>query len=327
MVTSGKLMSYRMVRKFVVDYLQLDDFSTVLYAAFQAPDDDIFYQSRDSDDWKLLDQHTKMYEIENQEKYQWQLRFLMNSIVATGSAAFKMMEEESLVKKGWSGITHGAYYRVMKEEGSAQFRYWIAENRHDYKKMLTFFNIQNESKMVKQSSKIVLDSIKVNQIIYVPMLSKIFDMEEANKYDNLTDQKLQEIRNNPEVLDFTGKEVRFHIKKLNYVENNQVRIRFLSDQAAPVNFSDGTIRESKKKGSTKYEKVILHFHGGGFIVQDSGAHQNYTRKWAIDLGIPVFSVDYRLAPKNPYPDPVNDCYQAYVWIVTQAKQQLGLDID
>ena len=41
----------------------------------------------------------------------------------------------------------------------------------------------------------------------------------------------------------------------------------------------------------------------------------------------MFSVDYRLAPKNPYPDPVNDCYQAYVWIVTQAREQLGLDID
>ena len=44
------------------------------------------------------------------------------------------------------------------------------------------------------------------------------------------------------------------------------------------------------------------------------------------MGIPVFSVDYRLAPKNPYPDPINDCYQAYVWIVTQAQCQLGLDI-
>ena len=44
------------------------------------------------------------------------------------------------------------------------------------------------------------------------------------------------------------------------------------------------------------------------------------------MGIPVFSVDYRLAPAFPYPDPVNDCYQAYVWIVTQAKFQLGMDI-
>ena len=148
-VCSGRLMSYRMVRKFVVDYLQLDDFANLLYAAFKAPLDDIFYQPRDSDDWKLLDAHTKLYEIENQDKYQWQLRFLMNSLVATGSASFKMMEQESLVAKGWSGLTHGAYYRVMKEEGSTQFRFWIAENRHDYKKMLTFFNVQNESKMVK----------------------------------------------------------------------------------------------------------------------------------------------------------------------------------
>ena len=42
--------------------------------------------------------------------------------------------------------------------------------------------------------------------------------------------------------------------------------------------------------------------------------------------MPVFSVDYRLAPGNPYPDPVNDCFQAYVWIVTQAKSQLKMDV-
>ena len=42
-VCSGKLMSYRMVRKFVVDYLQLDDFAVTCYAAMQTPYDDIFY--------------------------------------------------------------------------------------------------------------------------------------------------------------------------------------------------------------------------------------------------------------------------------------------
>ena len=69
-----------------------------------------------------------------------------------------------------------------------------------------------------------------------------------------------------------------------------------------------------------HEFAIIHFHGGGFVCQDSSAHQNYTRKWAIQLGVPVFSVDYRLAPKDPFPAPVNDCYQAYVWLVTQAKE-------
>ena len=31
-----------------------------------------------------------------------------------------------------------------------------------------------------------------------------------------------------------------------------------------------------------------------------------------------------MAPKNPYPDPINDCYQAYVWIVSHAQAQLGI---
>lgn len=58
--------------------------------------------------------------------------------------------------------THGAYYRLLKEEGSAQFRYWISQNKHDVKKMCTFFNLQNDNKLIKEGSKIVLDRIAVN---------------------------------------------------------------------------------------------------------------------------------------------------------------------
>ena len=58
-----------MVRKFAVDYLQLDDFANICYAAFQAPVDDIFYQPRDSEDWKLIDAHMTTFTIENMEKY------------------------------------------------------------------------------------------------------------------------------------------------------------------------------------------------------------------------------------------------------------------
>jgi hormone-sensitive lipase len=61
-------------------------------------------------------------------------------------------------------------------------------------------------------------------------------------------------------------------------------------------------------------------------VHDSRAHENYTRRWANEVSVPVFSVDYRLSPETPYPGAINDCYQAYVWIVTHAKEQLGMDI-
>ena len=65
---------------------------------------------------------------------------------------------------------------------------------------------------------------------------------------------------------------------------------------------------------------MVHFHGGGFVIGDTSMCETHTNKWAVDTGVPLFSIDYRLAPKHPYPDPINDCYQAYVWLVTHAKE-------
>jgi acetyl esterase/lipase len=58
----------------------------------------------------------------------------------------------------------------------------------------------------------------------------------------------------------------------------------------------------------KVNKVIIHFHGGAFIAQSSESAKVYLRRWANELKVPIFSIDYRLVPKNAYPDPVNDAY-------------------
>lgn len=47
----------------------------------------------------------------------------------------------------------------------------------------------------------------------------------------------------------------------------------------------------------------------------SRTHQTYTRKWAKWLKIPIFCIDYRKAPKYPYPSALDDCWQAYNWIL------------
>lgn len=62
--------------------------------------------------------------------------------------------------------------------------------------------------------------------------------------------------------------------------------------------------------------IILHIHGGGFISQSSYFHQMYTRNWSNSLDTAIFSVDYRLAPNSPYPAPLDDCYQVYMWLST-----------
>ena len=118
MIISGKDMTYSQVRKFVVDFYMLEMSDHVLYSAIKAKTDDIWFQSRESDDWKLLDDNTTSYEIYNPSKYQWQLRFLLNSVMASGASILNSMHSESAIYRSYIALTHGMYYRLMKQDGS-----------------------------------------------------------------------------------------------------------------------------------------------------------------------------------------------------------------
>ena len=83
-------------------------------------------------------------------------------------------------------------------------------------------------------------------------------------------------------------------------------------------------RDKPRPNVLECEKLILHIHGGGFISMTSRSHQNYTRRWAVDVGCPVVSVDYRLAPDAPYPAALDDVWQTYMWLRENAEKELGL---
>ena len=65
------------------------------------------------------------------------------------------------------------------------------------------------------------------------------------------------------------------------------------------------------------EDMVIHMHGGGFIVLSSNGTQIYTREWANITKVPVFSIDYRLAPKYPFPEALYDCLRVYEFLVNK----------
>ena len=78
------------------------------------------------------------------------------------------------------------------------------------------------------------------------------------------------------------------------------------------------------KSRGKISTLVIHIHGGGFVALSSSGHQSYLRKWAkLIPDAVIMSVDYRLAPEYVYPEPLDDVWQGYYWIINHCNSQLG----
>lgn len=70
--------------------------------------------------------------------------------------------------------------------------------------------------------------------------------------------------------------------------------------------------------------ALLWIHGGGYILGDAEQDEPLTRRLCLQGGCVVVSVDYRLAPENPFPAAIEDCYAALTWLASHVGE-LGID--
>jgi len=69
-----------------------------------------------------------------------------------------------------------------------------------------------------------------------------------------------------------------------------------------------------KREKCKGMPVLVFFHGGGFDWGNNKIYDRFNRKLSRSTQCIVVSAEYRLAPANPYPAGVNDCYAALQWV-------------
>ena len=70
--------------------------------------------------------------------------------------------------------------------------------------------------------------------------------------------------------------------------------------------------------------LLVWFHGGGWVVGSIASHDRSLRRLASESGVPVASVDYRLAPEHNWPAAPDDCLAAWRDIRSRAAE-LGAD--
>lgn len=63
-------------------------------------------------------------------------------------------------------------------------------------------------------------------------------------------------------------------------------------------------------------RTFVHLHGGGYVLGNPAASRAFTTAFAELAGCRVVSVDYRLAPENPFPAAVDDALSVYRALLT-----------
>jgi acetyl esterase/lipase len=113
--------------------------------------------------------------------------------------------------------------------------------------------------------------------------------------------------------------LRAHLKAVKEQFTSKVNFGEVSyvEEERQIEVRDGssiTIRiHSPKNISSDGCPVFVVFHGGGWVLGDLDNEIVLCRSFTKLGGVAV-NVNYRLAPENPFPIPVEDAYDALKWV-------------
>jgi acetyl esterase len=69
-----------------------------------------------------------------------------------------------------------------------------------------------------------------------------------------------------------------------------------------------------QNSEAKNQRVIIYYHGGGFVLYGIYSHNNVCKRLCQMNNCMVVSVDYRLAPEHTFPAAHNDAFNALQWV-------------
>jgi hormone-sensitive lipase len=278
---------------------KLRTISQVLDYAYRMPLDDLCWVDKTHPRWEGIMKKLTFIQPKDVNKIRASYSKFLDKVVMGQASVSAAFEESEVEKRNFMLGLNTIYYFFFKSKAIEQTSLFYANPSSEV--AIASWNLL-DSWLLSNSISVLLPLIDQNQMIYVPRTSPHFSMrssfiDESNEYSLKPSEHYVPIR----ILS-------------NY--------KFKCFEKKNWDFTCWGLREIKKNHA---RGIIFHIHGGGFISMSSKSHQNYTRKWAIDLETPVFSVDYRLAPKNPYPDGLDDIWQAYTWVLKNYKM-LGIKL-
>ena len=254
---------------------------------------------------------------------------------------FNNTESESAISLIYSGVKNLIYYKSYDTKAKFDSKMFQIKNKfEDLPKFIKLF------KTMKPIFTTIIPSVPFRRKIYVkkelPPINRSFIEKlinfmngEDSPVDSSITKNIQIDNNQNMTLPLLYKD-KVPDKKLkrNYVSVtilNNKKLYFKDEKEESIfssiinKFKSNTIN-IQINNEFKKNTILIAIHGGGFIASSTLIHERYLRKWLKEIDIPIFGINYSLAPEYRYPEGVNDVFQAYMWILNHAKEELNMDI-
>ncbi|XP_061771032.1 hormone-sensitive lipase isoform X1 [Nerophis ophidion] len=221
--------------------------------------------------------------------------------IAIGLVAFgeNYRRHQSGIGVAASSIFTSGKYAIDPELRGAEFER-ITQNLdvHFWK---TFWNV-TENEVLSSLASMTSVTVKVNRALSVPPVPLDLPLA-ANHAASVT------IAPPSAHIGIAPVQMRLLSYDLREGQDSKTMLSLTRSEAGSISLSLGL----KTKHLPSSPCLLIHFHGGGFVAQTSKSHEPYLKSWSQDLGVPILSVDYSLAPEAPFPRALEECFYAYCW--------------
>ena len=311
---------------------KINNFDFVFYNAGILDKNDISNLDENSEEWQNLKKIFFRIVAKNAEEIR-RKRMAKRNFDLPYSIISNAQVDASFTWLLFSGVKYMIYYKSFEGKSKIDSRRYQITNT--FEKSLDLIGLFPKFKYFYK--KIVLPNIEFKRKIYVkkelpyitrPFIEKIIKFMKGEK--NPVDTNVNRINESLPVM-YKDK-VPDKAFKRNYVSVTILHTKklYFKDETEEKKISSffGFYKNDEKITNNEFRKntIMITIHGGGFICSSTLVHERYLRKWEKYLNIPIFGINYSLAPKHQYPESLNDAYQAYMWILKHAKEELNMDI-
>ena len=106
--------------------------------------------------------------------------------------------------------------------------------------------------------------------------------------------------------------------------NPKPQVAATEDMMIPVSGTKIAIRLYRPEPKGAPLPALVFMHASGYVFGDLDTSDSFCRLLATGAHCMVIAVDYRRAPEYKFPGPIEDCYQAALWVAEHANE-IGVD--